>query len=246
MRYDRARGSLDRHATYIVAAYLRRCRTLNKAIGRRLRLAAKPPGGDAGRHHAGHQQVVTYSDLRTRVNRRSGLRGLAGGLWLRRADGFVLARRICHDRPCCRHHSWMLPAWVSAVCCQWGSAVIASSTERWAARDLVESGDLEDAQDARSADYQCERSAGLTEPFEAADEGSQAGGVEEVHLAQVGDEVHGAFGCEIPYLFAQHRRGVDVDFAGHLQDGAVADRPNDVQVELARAQPLPIVCHCKN
>ena len=46
---------------------------------------------------------------------------------------------------------------------------------------LGESGDLEGAQDARSADYQRERSAGLAKPFDAADEGSQAGRVDEVH-----------------------------------------------------------------
>ena len=60
---------------------------------------------------------------------------------------------------------------------------------------LGESGDLEDAQDARSADGQCERSVGLAEPSEAADEGSQAGRVEEVYPVQVGDEVHGAVGA---------------------------------------------------
>jgi len=39
MRYDRARGSLDRHATYIVAAYIAGARQVAR-MGRQLRLAA--------------------------------------------------------------------------------------------------------------------------------------------------------------------------------------------------------------
>ena len=109
---------------------------------------------------------------------------------------------------------------------------------------LGESGDLEDAQDARSADYQCERSAGLAEPFDAADEGSQAGRVDKVHSAQVGDEVHGPLRRKLLDLFAQRRRGIDVDLAGHLEDGAVADRPDGLQVELSHVrsdQPSVII-----
>jgi transcriptional regulator with XRE-family HTH domain len=51
--------------------------------------------------------------------------------------------------------------------------------------DLGEPGDLEEAQDARSGDHQGERSAGLAEPFEAADEGAQAGRVEEAIGRQI-------------------------------------------------------------
>jgi hypothetical protein len=72
--------------------------------------------------------------------------------------------------------------------------------------------------------HQRERSACFAEPFEAADEGSQARGVEEAHLAEVGDEVHSGPGRKLPHLFAKHRRGIDVDLAGHLKDGGVADR----------------------
>ena len=90
------------------------------------------------------------------------------------------------------------------------------------------------------------RSAGLAEPFEAADEGSQAGGVEEVYAAQVGDEVHGTLGRKLADLFAQHRRGVDVDLAGHLEDGAIADRPGGLQVELAHVRLRSAACHYSN
>ena len=41
----------------------------------------------------------------------------------------VMRTRGCQDRPCWRHHSWTLPASLSAVCRQCGSAVIASGTE---------------------------------------------------------------------------------------------------------------------
>ena len=45
MRYDRARGSLDRHATYIVAAYLAGAARLELS-GNELRLAGpQRPGG---------------------------------------------------------------------------------------------------------------------------------------------------------------------------------------------------------
>ena len=46
MRYDRARGSLDRHATYIVAAYLAGAARSEPATWQELRLAApRRPGG---------------------------------------------------------------------------------------------------------------------------------------------------------------------------------------------------------
>ena len=37
--------------------------------------------------------------------------------------------------------------------------------------------------------------------------------------------MHGALGRKLLELFAQRWRGIDVDLAGHLEDGAVADRP---------------------
>lgn len=52
----------------------------------------------------------------------------------------------------------------------------------------------------------------------------QARGVEEVHLAEVGDEVRSALGRKLPHLLAKHRRGIGIDLAGHLKDGEVADR----------------------
>jgi hypothetical protein len=46
MRYDRARGTLDRHATYIVAAYVAGAARLELTARQELRLAgAKRPGG---------------------------------------------------------------------------------------------------------------------------------------------------------------------------------------------------------
>jgi hypothetical protein len=40
MRYDRARGSLDRHATYIVAAYVACAAPITSASAQQFRLAA--------------------------------------------------------------------------------------------------------------------------------------------------------------------------------------------------------------
>ena len=71
----------------------------------------------------------------------------------------------------------------------------------------------------------------LAESFEAAYEDPQAGRVEEVNAAQVGDDVHGALGGQVPYPLAQDRRGVDVDLAGDLEDGAVTAWPDGFQVE---------------
>ena len=45
MRYDRARGSLDRHATYIVAAYLAGAAKSLPAEPMLIRLAGNWPGG---------------------------------------------------------------------------------------------------------------------------------------------------------------------------------------------------------
>jgi transcriptional regulator with XRE-family HTH domain len=45
----------------------------------------------------------------------------------------------------------------------------------------------------------------LAESFEAAYKDSQAGRVEEVHAAQVGDDVHGALGGQVPYPLAGMR-----------------------------------------
>ena len=47
MRYDRARGSLDRHATYIVAAYVAGAAGNRRTRQEKLRLAVAPPGGTA-------------------------------------------------------------------------------------------------------------------------------------------------------------------------------------------------------
>jgi hypothetical protein len=50
----------------------------------------------------------------------------------------------------------------------------------------------------------------------------------KLNPAEVGDEVHGAAGGKLPDPFAQHRRGVAVDLAGHPDNGAVAGRPDRV------------------
>src|SRR5690348_18089174 len=63
-------------------------------------------------------------------------------------------------------------------------------------------------------------------------------------------EVHDVLGGEVADLLAQHRRGVRVDLARHLEHGAVADRPDGVQSEIARSEehtselqsPVHLVC----
>jgi integrase/recombinase XerD len=47
MRYDRARGSLDRHATYVVAAYIGRPQVATPT-GRSSAWRSQPPGGRPG------------------------------------------------------------------------------------------------------------------------------------------------------------------------------------------------------
>src|ERR1700749_2434660 len=91
--------------------------------------------------------------------------------------------------------------------------------------------DLQDSEGARGADYLCERGVVCAESFEAAYEDSQAGRVEEVNAAEVGDDVHGALGGQVPYPLAKDRHGVNVDLAGDLEDGAVAAWPDGFQVE---------------
>ena len=49
MRYDRARGSLDRHATYIVAAYLASAARIVRRVARRAGIT-KPVGPHTLRH----------------------------------------------------------------------------------------------------------------------------------------------------------------------------------------------------
>ena len=71
MRYDRARGSLDRHATYIVAAYLA------GAARQAAQLVTLPPGGQAAGQVAPTTAISiatgrTYGDLSANVNRRYG------------------------------------------------------------------------------------------------------------------------------------------------------------------------------
>jgi hypothetical protein len=58
--------------------------------------------------------------------------------------------------------------------------------------------------------------------------------------------VHGARGGKLADLFAQHRRGIDVDLAGHLEDGAAADRPDGLQGELAHVRLRSAACHYRN
>jgi integrase/recombinase XerD len=52
IRYDRARGSLDRHATYIVAAYVAGAARQPHGLELLHRLAATPPGGSSRRNRS--------------------------------------------------------------------------------------------------------------------------------------------------------------------------------------------------
>jgi integrase len=47
MRYDRARGSLDRHATYIVAAYVAGAAGSSQGLGDSSAWPPQPPGGSS-------------------------------------------------------------------------------------------------------------------------------------------------------------------------------------------------------
>src|SRR2546428_13143323 len=69
MRYDRARGSLDRHATYIVAAYIAGAARSAGQLDSARRW--EPPGRAPHDLNPHHHPVVTYGDLSAKVNRRS-------------------------------------------------------------------------------------------------------------------------------------------------------------------------------
>jgi Phage integrase family len=68
MRYDRARGSLDRHATYIVAAYI--AGAPGKRAGEYSSWRSAPPGGAGSSSSAG--KLITPSDLRDERKPPSG------------------------------------------------------------------------------------------------------------------------------------------------------------------------------
>jgi hypothetical protein len=70
MRYDRARGSLDRHATYIVAAYIAGAPG-NPRAGKDSRLAATAARRAAGWPSEGGSLVVTDRGCSIGVNCRS-------------------------------------------------------------------------------------------------------------------------------------------------------------------------------
>ena len=68
--------------------------------------------------------------------------------------------------------------------------------------DAVEPGNPEDGHDLAVGDHELERSILLTQALEAAHQGAQAGGVQEIDLAEVGDDVPGAVGEKLEDLSA--------------------------------------------
>jgi len=103
--------------------------------------------------------------------------------------------------------------------------------DRGAEREGVpEPGEPEDLQD-RAAGDEFERAVLLAQPPEAADQGTQAGGVQEVHLAQVRDDVPDAAGEQADDPLAELRGGVHVDLARDPQDGAVGAGGDGFQVK---------------
>src|SRR3954452_5557632 len=87
---------------------------------------------------------------------------------------------------------------------------------------LREAGDPEDLEDALLGAHQAQRALVGADALEAADEHTETGGVEEVDVLHVHDEVVGPAADEVDELFAQLGGGVDVDLAAHLDDGAIA------------------------
>ena len=76
MRYDRARGSLDRHATYIVAAYV-----AGATRQRHTQLAQLRPTAAAAGRSCPYNLTVTHSDPRTNANRLIETSGRRCGAW---------------------------------------------------------------------------------------------------------------------------------------------------------------------
>jgi aryl-alcohol dehydrogenase-like predicted oxidoreductase len=109
--------------------------------------------------------------------------------------------------------------------------------------DGGQAGDLEDAGDAVRGHHERERAVLRAQPLETADEHAQPGRVEELHLAQVGDDVHGALGREVDDLLAQLGGGEHVDLAGDLEHGAAADRSDHLNDDVLHLAPHHRSCH---
>ena len=112
--------------------------------------------------------------------------------------------------------------------------------------DAVEAGDPEDGHDPAVGDHELERSVLLTQALEAAYHCPQAGGVQETHLAQVGDDVPDAVGEQPDDAVAHLRGGVHVDLAGDLQDGAVGADGDGFQVKGLHGVSVPEYRHCES
>jgi len=88
--------------------------------------------------------------------------------------------------------------------------------------DVDEPGDTEEVVDPPRADDEPERPARETQSLEAAHQGTEAGGVHELRVAQIRDDVQDAVGEKLDHPLTHLRGGIDVDLAGDPQDGAVA------------------------
>src|SRR5215468_8131508 len=86
------------------------------------------------------------------------------------------------------------------------------------AENLGQTGDAEDFQYPLLRADQVQRSIMSTDSLEPADQNAQAGGVEELHLFHVHDELVIAVVAQINKEFAETRRGVDVDLAFYVDD----------------------------
>src|SRR5699024_7335824 len=89
---------------------------------------------------------------------------------------------------------------------------------------LGEPGDPEDLEYAFLAADELNRPIMLADPFQTADQHTEPGGVEELHSTDVDDDVVMTGVDEFEQRLPQSRRGVDVNFPGHLDDRIVAPR----------------------
>src|SRR5260370_12809391 len=96
---------------------------------------------------------------------------------------------------------------------------------------VTEPGDPQGLQDPAGAGHQRQRSPAGAKPRAAAEQGAQAGRVQEADAAQVRDDVNGAVTCQVENPLADLRSGVRVDLAVSPQHGTITARGDGLQVK---------------
>ena len=100
-----------------------------------------------------------------------------------------------------------------------GSSVTRESVHRLVdAEDLRQPGDPEDPQYPLPRADQIQRAVVRPHPLQAPDQHPEAGGVEELHLVHVDDELVVVLADQIDEQLTEPRRGIDIDLAPAVDD----------------------------